>query len=55
MFIIYAVVFLIPIILYWIHQRRVEEDEKVGVPGPKGWPLIGATFELHPYLKTQNS
>lgn len=55
MFIFYVVILLIPVIIYWIHQKRVEDDEKVGVPGPKGWPLLGSIFEIQPYLKDQNS
>lgn len=55
MFILYALIVLIPVFLYWIHQKRVTEDIKVGVPTVKGWPLLGNIIEIQPYLKNQNS
>lgn len=54
MFLLYAVILVIPLFLFWLHHKRTEEDLKVGIPGPKGWPFLGAIFEFQPYLKKQN-
>ncbi|XP_063696375.1 cytochrome P450 4d2-like [Culicoides brevitarsis] len=51
--IFYALLLLIPVFLYFLHQKRLEQDAAVGAPGPKGLPLFGCIFESQSYLKSQ--
>lgn len=53
MFVLYALLILIPLIIFYIHRKHVNEDGKVGVSGPKGLPLIGSILEVYPYAKSQ--
>ncbi|XP_063709032.1 uncharacterized protein LOC134837580 [Culicoides brevitarsis] len=53
MFVLYAILVLLPLFLYYLHHKTLENDAKVGVSGPKGLPLVGSIVELHPYAKKQ--
>uniref|UniRef100_A0A336KJ13 CSON009391 protein n=1 Tax=Culicoides sonorensis TaxID=179676 RepID=A0A336KJ13_CULSO len=51
MLLVIAIIIGIPVLLCFIYSKNIEDDLKVGVPGPKGWPLIGSLFEIHPSIK----
>ncbi|XP_063696377.1 cytochrome P450 4d2-like [Culicoides brevitarsis] len=51
MFVLYAVLLAIPLFLYWLHQKQLQDDVKVGVLKVKGWPLIGSVADMKPFLQ----
>uniref|UniRef100_A0A336KET5 CSON008717 protein n=1 Tax=Culicoides sonorensis TaxID=179676 RepID=A0A336KET5_CULSO len=51
MLLVIAIIIGIPVFLRFIHSKNAEDDLKVGVPGPKGWPLLGSLLEVRPYIK----